>query len=87
MNCNPSSAAGEYGGGEVHTNTGEGSFSVLKRGIYLHCSEKHLRRYVAQFDFRYNARTALGVDDQQRAATAVRGIKGKRLTYRTGGWA
>ena len=78
--------ADEWRRGEVHTNTVEGYFSVFKRGmkgIYQHCSEKHLHRYLAEFDFRYNNRVGLGVDDQQRAAVAVRGAKGKRLTYRT----
>ena len=70
----------------VHTNTVEGYFSLFKRGmkgVYQHCSEKHLHRYLAEFDFRYNSRVALGVDDQQRAAKALLGVKGKRLTYRT----
>lgn len=56
------------------------------KGIYQHCSEKHLHRYLAEFDFRYSNRVALGVDDQERAARALTGVKGKRLTYRaTGG--
>ena len=78
--------AGEYGRGIVHTNTVEGFYSVFKRGmkdIYQHCSEKHLHRYVAEFDFRYNNRIKLGVDDAQRTATALRGIVGKRLAYRS----
>ena len=77
--------AGEYGRGDVHTNTVEGFYSVFKRGmkgIYQHCSERHLHRYVAEFDFRYNNRVRLGVDDQARTLTALRGIVGKRLTYR-----
>ena len=53
------------------------------RGIYQHCAEKHLHRYLAEFDFRYNARVALGVSDEARADKALRGIIGKRLTYRT----
>jgi hypothetical protein len=64
----------------------EGYFSVFKRGMrgtYQHCKEKHLHRYLAEFEFRYNNRIALGVDDQQRAARALAGVKGKRLTYRT----
>lgn len=72
----------------VHTNTVEGYFSVFKRGMrgtYQHCKEKHLHRYLAEFDFRYNQRVALGVDDDQRAAKVLRGVKGKRLTYRTAG--
>jgi transposase-like protein len=75
-----------YGGPiPIHTNTVEGYFSIFKRGmrgVYQHCSEKHLHRYLAEFDFRYNARIALGVDDQQRADRALSGIVGKRLTYR-----
>lgn len=70
----------------IHTNTVEGYFSILKRGIYgtfHHVSEAHLGRYLSEFDFRYNARIALGVDDTQRAALAVAGAKGKRLTYQT----
>ena len=69
----------------ITTNTVEGYFSVFKRGMrgtYQHCKEKHLHRYLAEFDFRYNNRVALGVDDQQRAAEALLGVKGKRLTYK-----
>lgn len=76
---------GEYVRGEVHTNTVEGFFSILKRGItgtYHHVSPQHLKRYLAEFDFRYNERAALGVDDEARADKLVRGIIGKRLTYR-----
>jgi transposase-like protein len=75
----------EYARGPVTTNTVEGFFSILKRGlngIYHHVSEQHLQRYVTEFDFRYNNREALGVDDEQRAAEVVKGIGGKRLTYR-----
>jgi hypothetical protein len=78
--------AGEYGRGRVHTNTVEGSFSIFKRGmkgVYQHCSEKHLHRYVAEFEFRYNNRQALGCDDGIRAGRALEGITGKRLTYRS----
>jgi hypothetical protein len=78
-------AAGEYGRGLIHTNTVEGSFSVFKRGmkgVYQHCSEKHLHRYVAEFEFRYNNRSALGCNDADRSAQALRGVVGKRLTYR-----
>jgi hypothetical protein len=53
------------------------------RGTYQHCAEKHLHRYLAEFDFRHNARVALGVNDQERAENALKGIVGKRLTYRT----
>jgi transposase-like protein len=76
----------EYVRGDIHTNTVEGYFSILKRGIYgvyQHVSEAHLNRYLSEFDFRYNTRIALGVDDNARADRAVRGAKGKRLTYQT----
>jgi transposase-like protein len=76
----------EYVRGDVHTNTVEGYFSILKRGIYgiyQHVSEAHLKRYLCEFDFRYNNRIALGVDDTARAANALKGAKGKRLTYET----
>jgi transposase-like protein len=79
-------AKGEYVRGGVHTNTVEGFYSVFKRGmkgIYQHCGERHLHRYVAEFDFRYNNRIRLGVDDAERTDNALRGIVGKRLTYRT----
>jgi hypothetical protein len=78
--------AKEYVRGKVHTNTVEGFYSVFKRGmkgIYQHCSEKHLHRYVAEFDFRYNNRTRLGVEDAQRAENALKGIVGKRLMYKS----
>jgi hypothetical protein len=79
-------SVGEYVRGTIHTNTVEGVFSVFKRGmagVYQHCSEKHLHRYLAEFDFRDNARQALGVNDAARAARALKGVVGKRLTYRT----
>jgi len=75
----------EYGRGPVSTNTVEGYFSIFKRGmkgIYQHCSEAHLPRYLAEFDFRYSNRIALEVDDTLRAEIALKGIVGKRLTYR-----
>ena len=75
----------EYARGEVTTNTVEGYFSVLKRGLvgtYHHVGETHLQRYVREFDFRYNNRTALGVTDAERTDAALKGISGKRLTYR-----
>lgn len=78
-------SAGEYGRGEAHTNTVEGFYSVFKRGmkgIYQHCAEHHLHRYVAEFDFRYNNRVRFGIDDAERAAIIVRGAAGKRLMYR-----
>ena len=77
---------GEYVRGDAHTNTIEGYFSILKRGIvgtYHHVSQQHLKRYLAEFDFRYNERKALGVSDEQRADKIIRGVKGKRLTYAT----
>jgi hypothetical protein len=70
----------------IHTNTVEGYFSVFKRGmrgVYQWCSEKHLHRYLAEFDFRYSNREALGVNDTARADRALQGVVGKRLTYRT----
>jgi transposase-like protein len=76
--------ADEYVRGDVHTNTVEGYYSIFKRGmkgVYQHCSEKHLHRYVAEFDFRYNNRVALGCGDQERSSRALEGVKGKRLTY------
>lgn len=79
-------SADEYVRGDAHTNTVEGFFSILKRGIngtYQHVSEEHLKRYLAEFDFRYSNRVALGVDDEMRAARIVTGAKSKRLTYRT----
>lgn len=79
-------AAGEYVRGDVYTNTIEGYFSIFKRGmkgVYQHCSEKHLHRYLSEFDFRYNARKSLGVNDEERTVKAVKGIIGKRLTYQT----
>jgi len=80
--------ATQYADGETHTNTIEGYFSIFKRGmkgVYQHCSKKHLHRYAAEFEFRYNNRTANGVDDARRAAIALAGAKGKRLTYRRSG--
>ena len=68
----------------IHTNTVEGAFSIFKRGmkgVYQHCAEHHLHRYVAEFEFRYNTRQANGIDDRGRAREALRGITGKRLTY------
>lgn len=75
----------EYVRGEVHTNTVEGFYSIFKRGmkgVYQHCADKHLHRYLAEFDFRYSSRSALGCEDGERASRAMRGAKGKRLTYR-----
>lgn len=67
-----------------HTNTVEGYFSILKRGVmgtYHHMSAAHLHRYLSEFDFRYNTRISLGVDDDMRAVRAIKGAVGKRLTY------
>ena len=77
---------GEYVRGEASTNVAEGSFSIFKRGmrgIYQHCGENHLERYLAEFDFRYSNRVSLGYDDTARADEALQGVSGKRLTYRT----
>ena len=74
----------EYVRGEVHTNTIEGVFSIFKRGmlgIYQHCSEAHLHRYLAEFDFRYSRRAKLGISDMERVADAIKGASGKRLMY------
>jgi hypothetical protein len=75
----------EYVRGDVTTNTVEGAFSIFKRGmrgVYQHCAEKHLHRYLAEFEFRYSNREANGVNDVARSAAAVRGVRGKRLLYR-----
>lgn len=77
--------AGEYARGTDHTNTVEGYFSIFKRGmkgVYQHCAKKHLHRYLAEFDFRYNNRVANGVNDRVRADIALGGVVGKRLKYR-----
>lgn len=74
----------EYVRGDAYTNTIEGYFSIFKRGmkgIYQHCGEQHLHRYLAEFDFRYSNRMALGVDDLMRTMRAIKGAQGKRLTY------
>lgn len=75
---------GEYVRGDVHTNTIEGYFSIMKRGItgvYHHISAQHLKRYLGEYDFRYNERSALNVTDAERATKAVQGVVGKRMTY------
>lgn len=77
--------ADEYVRGDAHSNTAEGYFSVLKRGVYgtfHHVSEAHLHRYLSEFDFRYSNRSALGIDDAMRTDEALKMIGGKRLTYR-----
>jgi hypothetical protein len=76
----------EYVRGDVTTNTVEGCFSIFKRGmrgVYQHCAEKHLHRYLAEFEFRYSHREATGCNDEDRANQMLRGIVGKRLTYET----
>ena len=81
-------SAGEYVRGDAHSNTAENYFSILKRGLYgtfIHVSEAHLGRYLAEFDFRYSNRSGLGVNDTMRTDEALRGIGGKRLTYRRTG--
>jgi transposase-like protein len=78
-------SAKEYVRGDVHTNSAEGYFSIFKRGmrgIYQHCGEKHLHRYLAEYSFRYNYRIRLGYNDIDRTKAAISGIAGKRLTYR-----
>lgn len=70
----------------ITTNTVEGYYSIFKRGmkgVYQHCSERHLHRYLAEFDFRYSNREKVGIDDVARAELALEGFKGKRLTYQT----
>jgi hypothetical protein len=77
-------AAKEYARGDVTTNTVESYFSIFKRGmrgVYQHCAEKHLHRYLAEFDFRYNYRASLGYTDTDRTIAAIKGGEGKRLTY------
>jgi len=76
----------EYVRDDVHTNTLEGFFSVFKRGlvgVYQHVDKKHLDRYLAEFDFRYNTRAKLGINDAERTDRAIKGSRGKRLTYAT----
>lgn len=78
-------SADEYVRGDVHTNTIEGFFSIFKRGmkgVYQHCGKKHLHRYMAEFDFRYSNRSALGIEDSQRANNVLLSVTGKRLTYK-----
>jgi hypothetical protein len=69
----------------IHSNTVEGYFSIFKRGmkgVYQHCGEQHLHRYLAEFEFRYNNREKLGFNDTDRSTVAMKGIAGKRLTYK-----
>lgn len=80
----------EYVRDDAYTNTVEGYFSILKRGIYgvyQHVSEAHLKRYLCEFDFRYSYRIKTGFDDMARFERALAGIVGKRLTYRSTGGA
>jgi hypothetical protein len=75
----------EWVRGDAHTQTVEGYFSIFKRGmtgIYQHCSERYLHRYLAEFESRYSNRIKLGVDDTERTRRAIKGPGGKRLTYR-----
>jgi len=81
-------SAGEYARGDVNSNSIENVFSIFKRGmigVYQHCGEAHLQRYLTEFDFRYNRRTKLGVDDTERHNQLLQMIGGKRLTYRRTG--
>jgi len=76
----------DYSDRTIHTNTVEGAFSIFKRGmkgVYQHCGEQHLHRYLAEFEFRYNNRVANGFNDAARSVEALNGISGKRLTYRS----
>jgi ISXO2-like transposase domain len=78
-------AGTNYVRGDAYTNTVEGYYSIFTRGtkgVYQHCSEKHLHRYLSEIDFRYSNRVALGVNDGERADLAIKGAAGKRLTYR-----
>jgi hypothetical protein len=78
----------EYVRGNAGTQTVENFYSILKRGltgVYQHVGKQHLKRYICEFDFRYNTRSRLGVSDAERAAKALAGITGKRLTYRRTG--
>lgn len=78
-------SADEYVRGDAYTNTVEGYFSILKRGIYgvyQHVSTRHLPRYLSEFDFRYSNRIKLGIDDTMRTVMAIKGAEGRRLTYR-----
>ncbi len=78
-------AAKEFARGDVTTNSVEGFFGILKRGmngVYQHCGEQHFQRYLNEFAFRYNYRIKLGYNDDDRTAVAIKGASGKRLTYR-----
>ncbi len=78
-------SAKEYARDDVTTNSVEGFFGIFKRGmtgVYHHCGEQHLQRYLDEFSFRYSNRSKLGIEDTERALIAMRGAEGKRLTYR-----
>jgi hypothetical protein len=78
-------SAKEYVRGDARTNTVDGFFSIFKRGmcgVYQHVSSHHLERYTTEFDFRYNYRERLGFNDAARTHELLKGISGKRLTYR-----
>ena len=78
-------SAKEYVRGDVHTNSAEGFFGLFKKsmaGVYQHCGEQHLQRYLDEFAFRYSNRSALGIQDTERATYAIKGAEGKRMTYR-----
>jgi transposase-like protein len=80
----------EYVRGDITTNSIEGAFSIFKRGmrgVYQHCAEKHLHRYLAEYEFRYSHRDANGYNDPARSVRALEGVVGKRLTYQTAGCA
>lgn len=76
---------GEYVRGDIHTNTIEGCASIFKRsmkGVFQHCSKAHMKRYLCEFDFRYNHRPSLGISDAERSIIALKDVVGKRLLYR-----
>jgi hypothetical protein len=78
-------SAGEYVRGDVHNNSAESFFGIYKRGmygVYHHCGEKYLHRYLSEYEFRFNTRTKLGFNDKERATLALKGAAGKRLTLR-----
>ena len=74
----------EYVRGDIHTNTIEAYFSIMKRGItgaYHHVSTQHLKRHLAEFDFRYNERSGFNITDAERAIKPIKGVVGERVTY------
>lgn len=71
----------------ISTNTVEDHYSIFKlgmKGVYQHCGEKHLHRYLAELDFHYSNRVRFGGNDEERTAKVLKGVVGKRLTYRSG---